>query len=185
MNTEFKPQHLPVAAFATAGAHISGTVALSKLERLAQDLRQQDADLVQNIVQWEAQGVQRAVLGGKDQVWLHLQATAQLPLTCQRCMELVLQPVELNRSFRFVATEAQAAEQDDEAEEDLLVLQRQFDVLELLEDELLMALPMVPKHEVCPAPVKLAVADAEFEAQIDAKPKPFAALAALAKKNSA
>ena len=33
---------------------------------------------------------------------------------------------------------------------DILVLRRDFDVLELLEDELIMALPPIPKHEVCP-----------------------------------
>ena len=36
------------------------------------------------------------------------------------------------------------------SEEDLLALSREFDLHELIEDELLMALPVVPKHDECP-----------------------------------
>ncbi|MFC3217232.1 hypothetical protein [Comamonas sp. JC664] len=53
--------------------------------------------------------------------------------------------------------EATAAALDDESEEDVLVLAPQIDALELIEDELLMALPMVPMHEVCPVDVKAGV----------------------------
>jgi uncharacterized protein len=184
VSNEFKPQHLNIEAFAREGAGITGDQPLSKLERLVQDLRRLDADFAHSAVHWQAQGELRAVLGAKPQVWLHLQAQTELPLTCQRCMELVRVPVALERSFRFVPDENTAATQDDDAEEDLLVLERQFDLFTLLEDELLMAMPMVPMHEVCPTPVKLVVADADFDAQMEEKPHPFAALAALAKKNT-
>ena len=50
--------------------------------------------------------------------------------------------------------------------------------LALVEDELLMALPASPKHDVCPQAVKLRVADADFQEAED-KPNPFAALVGL------
>jgi uncharacterized protein len=87
--------------------------------------------------------------------------------------------VSSDRWFRFAADEAAAAALDDEAEEDVLVLSNEFDLATLIEDELLMALPLVPRHETCPVEVKLAVADADFEAASAEKPSPFAALASL------
>ena len=46
----------------------------------------------------------------------------------------------------------------------------------LVEDELLMEMPAVPRHEVCPTEVKLVATDAAFDAQEAARPHPFAAL---------
>jgi uncharacterized protein len=95
-------------------------------------------------------------------------------------------PVEVDvfsdQSFRFVADEATAEAQDDESEEDLLVLAPELDVWALIEDELIMSVPIVPKHEICPASVTLSVADEAFEEALAAKPKPFAALAHLKQK---
>ena len=59
------------------------------------------------------------------------------------------------------------------------MLSRSFDLLELVEDELLMAMPVVPRHDQCPAPVKLAVADDAFDAPAAGRPNPFAALQGL------
>jgi uncharacterized protein len=72
-----------------------------------------------------------------------------------------------------------AAAQDETSEEDVLALSRDFNLFELIEDEVLMSLPLVPRHEVCPVAVKLAVVDPDFESALEDKPKPFAALAKL------
>ena len=66
-----------------------------------------------------------------------------------------------------------------EVEEDLLVASRQFDLLALIEDELIMALPFAPAHEVCPISVKLQASSLDYEAALNAKPKAFAALGEL------
>jgi len=52
----------------------------------------------------------------------------------------------------------------------------------LIEDELIMSAPIVPKHEICPSSVTLSVADEAFEEALAAKPNPFAALAQLKQK---
>jgi uncharacterized protein len=118
-----------------------------------------------------------------EEIWLHLAAQVVLPLTCQRCLGPVELPVAFSRSFRFVATEELAAALDEECEEDVLVLSREFNVLDLIEDELLMTLPVVPKHDVCPVPIKLQVADADFVDEPTEKPNPFAVLEQLKKKS--
>ena len=51
----------------------------------------------------------------------------------------------------IVATEEEADEfplDDDEVE--VIVGSRQFDLVDLIEEELLLSLPLVPKHDVCP-----------------------------------
>ena len=176
MSKEFVASRLDVAAFAREGASLAGREPLRQRSRLLDETRGEGADLP---VQWTAQGQAVAVTGGDPQVWLHLKASAVLPLTCQRCLAPVDVTLTVDRAFRFVADEATALAQDDESEEDLLVLSREFDLVELVEDELLREMPAVPRHEVCPTEVKLVATDAEFEAQAAAKPHPFAALQKL------
>ncbi|MDP1159869.1 YceD family protein, partial [Klebsiella variicola] len=59
-------------------------------------------------------------------------------------------------------------------------LPRHLDARELIEDELLLALPLVPRHANCPQPLPGAGEQAEPEAE--QRPNPFAALAALKRK---
>ncbi|MFP5442859.1 MAG: YceD family protein, partial [Betaproteobacteria bacterium] len=167
-------------ACAQAGGRLAGHDSLLKYERLAQEAKGLHPDLM---VDWEAVGEVRTALGGMGQVWLHIKVTASFPMECQRCMTLVDVPLEVDREFRFVADEATAEALDDESEEDLLAMSREFDLHELIEDELLMALPVVPKHDECPTAVPLASSDDDFEEANDEKPNPFAALAALRKDN--
>ena len=100
-------------------------------------------------------------------------------MICQRCMGPVTVDLVVQRSFRFVADEATAAALDDESEEDVLVVSREFDLLGLVEDELLMAMPLVPRHEQCPTEVPMEASDEDFEAESARKANPFAALANL------
>jgi uncharacterized protein len=176
MKKEFAADRLDVKAFAQAGTTLSGQDALQDYARLAGEVHGPQAGLTVN---WSARGEARSQAGGSDQLWLHLQAHVSLPLICQRCMGPVTVDVVVDRSFRFVADEIMAAELDDESDEDVLVQSREFDLAGLVEDELLMAMPLVPRHDSCPTEVKLAVADAGFEAESTAKANPFAALAGL------
>ena len=146
MTKEFSPRHLDVKAFAQAQGHLSGHESLLNYERLAHEAQGLHPDLR---VDWQASSELRTPPGGSGQIWLHLQVAATVPLHCQRCLTPVDVPLQVDRWFRFVADEATALAQDDESEEDLLVISRSFDLHELIEDELLMELPMVPLHEHC------------------------------------
>jgi uncharacterized protein len=176
MSSEFHARRLDIKAFAQAGATLSGPDLLSKHERLLAEVGGQGAE---RQVRWEAQGESRTDASGSPQIWLHLRAEVSLPLICQRCLGPVDTTVAVDRSFRFVASEEQAEAEDEEAEEDVLALTREFNLLELIEDELLMELPVVPRHVTCPTEVQLAAQDADFEAAQAEKPNPFAALAGL------
>ena len=177
--TTHRPDQLDIRSFAQNAAQLSGEILLLKLERLAQDLYRQEADFSSKVVRWTARGQSMPIAGGVNQSWLYLSFEAQVPLQCQRCLQGMEESVQLDRSFRFVRDEAEANAQDDGSEEDLLVASKQFNLIELIEDELIMALPFAPVHETCPVPVKLSNSSADFEAALDAKPKAFAALGEL------
>ena len=187
MTKEYSPERLDVKAFVQAGARLTGHDSLLKYERLAQEAQGLHPDLYVN---WQAAGELRAAAadgqgeGEGAELWLHLNVEATLPMLCQRCLTPVDVPLQVERSFRFVADEATAEALDDEAEEDLLAISREFDLHGLIEDELLMALPVVPSHEECPVPVVMASSDEDFAAASTEKPNPFAALAGLAPHKS-
>lgn len=130
-------------------------------------------------IAWQAQSQWRERTGGEPELWLHLRAHAQLPLTCQRCLTPVVQALTVDRWFRFVESEEVAQAQDDDCEEDLLVFEPQFDLLNLLEDEILMELPLVPMHQTCPDLPALADKSRPAADPSDERPHPFAALASL------
>ena len=192
LSLNFRADRLDVAGLAQANGYLKGQNSLQKYERLRQESCRLEADLTASkSIVWQAEGeliesVSDNVGGSvkvKPQVWLHLSAQTHLPQTCQRCLGEVSTYLEFDRSYRFVADEATAEAEDDECEEDLLAISREFNLSELIEDELLMALPQVPMHDVCPVQPKMAAIDAEFEALgVEGKPNPFAALAALKAK---
>ncbi len=103
-----------------------------------------------------------------------------VPLACQRCLAAVGTELLVDRWFRFVADEATAEAQDDDSEEDLLALEPRPDLADVIEDELIMALPLVPMHERCPAShAALQAVRPDENPSETGRPHPFAALEKL------
>lgn len=178
MTKEYSPDRLDIKSFVQASVHLQGHDSLLRYERLALEAKGLHPDLRVN---WEARGEVRPAAGGVGaaQLWLHLKAHGTLPMQCQRCLSAVDVPLDVDRWFRFVADETTAEALDDDSEEDLLAISREFSLHDLIEDELLMSLPAVPMHEECPTHVPMSVVDEEFEAAEAERPNPFAALAGL------
>jgi uncharacterized protein len=176
MTKDFAARRLDVKAFAEEGAHLHGQEPLRQHGRLLAETQGRGPEAG---VHWSATGELRNPRHVHPEIWVHLQADAILSLTCQRCLSPVDVPVSVDRSFRFVPGEDMAAAQDEEAEEDVLALTRSLDLLELVEDELLMELPLAPRHEACPEPVKLAASDDDFDEAGARRENPFALLGKL------
>jgi uncharacterized protein len=176
MKQESPPARLDVKAFAQCKGVIAGTDLLSKYKRLMNETRGLGAD---RVLKWGVKGEHRVDAAGLDQVWLHLSVDVCLPLTCQRCLGLVDVSAVVSRSYRFVEDEEAAEVQDAQSEEDVLAFSAEFNLLDLIEDEVLMTLPVVPFHEICPVAVRLMVADPGFEIPMAEKRNPFAVLAEL------
>lgn len=173
------PRALDLPALARAGATLQGSQPLAALPRLADSvLAAADADA--SPVAWTAQALQRPVTGGEPELWLHLQARAAVRLECQRCLQPMRETLEVDRRFRFVRGEDEAARLDEESDDDVLALPPRLNLPDLLEDELILALPLVPRHETCPQPLPGAGEPSAAPAPAaEERPHPFAALAAL------
>lgn len=124
--------------------------------RLLRDFPRLSADTHAHLpmvaLEWSAVFEKTTTALGEERIWLHVLAKADVPLTCQRCLEAVVTPIEVDHWFRFEKDEQTAAAQDDISEEDVLAMDEDVDVLALIEDELLMTLPMIPMHDTCVLP---------------------------------
>lgn len=128
------------------GKKAEGITPIVKFTRLISDLPQQS----ETSVEWQ-------VTGFKDQFgrsFLDVIVKAAPVLCCQRCMGMFSYPVETNSRLMLVYSEEELHQPESENEspddwaEPILAVSS-LDVLELIEDELILALPYVPKHESC------------------------------------
>jgi uncharacterized protein len=153
MKKDWDPQRLDVRAFGRLSGSVAGVTPLPDMPRL---LAEQDSKALPEAaaqdVSWTVTGLTKDLRGGAHQTWMHVQAGTRLHMICQRCLEPMEQPLEVDRHFRFVSSEQAAETEDDQAEEDLLVASTSFDALTLIEDELILALPLVPRHGSCEPP---------------------------------
>jgi uncharacterized protein len=192
----FLPRKMDVGAFIESGEPLSGHTPVAELSRLCASLIEGVPPEQVSPVTWQAQGETVPQRVGAPQTWLRIQAQATLPYECQRCLHPVMLDVVVDQRIRFVADETTAASLDAESDDDVLALSRQFNLLELIEDELIMAEPMLPRHDECPVDLEpwMGGADEPETSPEEAatgvsvalagtgKPHPFAALAALKKK---
>lgn len=110
--------------------------------------------------------------------YVELRVDADLPLECQRSLERFELPVRLVQRLGLIRDEADEAGLPAEYEALLVTDDGQLQLLDLIEDELVLAVPAVPVNPGS-EPV-----EREFAAREDelAKASPFAALSSL-KKN--
>lgn len=160
---------------ADTGERLHGRLPGAGLSRLSQDVLRTPGD-----VDWSAQASWRPVAGGAPQLWLHLHCRSDLAMTCQRCLQPTELVLEVDRALRFVRDEAEAERLDEDSIDDMLAMPVGgiLDLPALIEDELILALPLVPRHEVCPQPLM------PPSALADPAPtqRPFEALAVLKRK---
>ena len=181
MKRESAPIRLDVIDFAETASSQSGIESAVNYPRLAAELAQQPGETAEPVtgqpsVAWQVEGEQRIGADGASVPWLYVRAETDVALVCQRCLTPVATTLLVDRWFRFAPDEATAEAEDEIADEDVLVVARDFDVHGLIEDELLMEIPITPRHDVCPVEVRLSVADAAYEEGENVPVNPFAVL---------
>ena len=199
------PHAFDIFEFARSGRQAAGALRVSQLPRMLNEVPA-DAPDRDTLFTWQAEGSTQPELqdDGTEaaQPYLRLAVHGAAWLECQRCLTPYEQAFDIEATYRIVATEAQAEEFPlDEEELDVIVGSRQFDLAGLIEEELLLSLPLVPKHDVCPQVHESLLSGAAGEHAVDlseledendgagvsgsgeqadvAKPNPFAALEAL------
>ncbi|SEK74292.1 uncharacterized protein SAMN05428989_0713 [Pseudoxanthomonas sp. GM95] len=110
--------------------------------------------------------------------YVELKIETALPLECQRSLQRFLFPVSMVQKLGLIKDEADEAALPEDVEALLVPEDGMLRTLDLIEDELVLAVPAVPMNPELPA-VELDVSPRQEEL---AKASPFAALASL-KKN--
>lgn len=148
---------------AEKGARLRGTLPVRRLRRLA-ELCLDDRDEIGIDLQFERSGAQGLCL-------MHGTLAATLHVACQRCLDAMV--LHLATAPRLVLRRAEAATDEDET----LVVDKAFALSELVEDELLLAMPMIPMHNLaqCPARSLVSVSGPSAGAR-KAKANPFSIL---------
>ena len=157
--------HQPVIdglEFARTGAKLQGTWPIADFRRL-RDALHADAGFLSYALQGvpEEQGCRA----------LRLRVGGALQLICQRCLGALEFPLRIEVSLLLAATQDEIDTAPVEAEgPDCILAGKEMQVHDLIEDELLLALPIAPRHESCFGQVPDAAR---------ANPMPFAGLRGL------
>ena len=118
---------------------------------------------------------------GRDehgQAYVDVRVSALLPLQCQRTLARYLQPVEISQRLGLITAEAEEAALPEDVEPLLVADSGELRPADLIEDELILALPVVPIDPDSPEPELTWPGEAPEQE----KPHPFAALAGLKEK---
>ena len=196
----------PIDAFAFAhqGREAQGTIPLVRLTRAADGLPEQplgDAGLVT----WSARGEMGKTGLVLGQPLLRIRVQANPVVVCRRCNPPFAYPVDSEVLLQLVKSEDDlddgiaggdhAAGLDDEDDEDeevegkgfvsnqpeKVVGSHHFDLLAQIEDELILSVPYVPKHDVCPG--AQANDNEASQEPVVKRPSPFAVLEQLKHKD--
>ena len=153
--------------FARAGDELSGSVPVAELARLTDVLFDADG------------AVQFVLKGGSDarqRPRLRLTVTGSIDLQCQRCLGKLVQPLSTQTNLLVLTGEA-AGDTGEIEDLDGVPAGPAIDVWSLVEDEVLLALPLAPRHaegECSPA----------VKTTGDPVASPFAALARLTQERT-
>lgn len=141
-----QPAHQPSIdgfEFASAGAKQQGVWPLSDFPRL-RDMLASDA----GEVAYEISGVRDE----RARPSLRLKVSGRLALRCQRCLEPMAFEVQTDVTLVLASTLAEIHDEPADAHgPDRVVAGKEMALRELIEDELILAVPYAPRHESCTA----------------------------------
>jgi len=123
--------------FARAGLERRGVVGMERLPRLAQ-------------LQCSTEGLEYDLRGGRagnGKPCLRLSVRGSVKLPCQRCLDPIQVPIAVDAELLLAENLREISEADDEI--DRVLATRNMDVAWLVEDEVILALPMAARHEAC------------------------------------
>lgn len=157
-----------------------GTMPIRRMKRLEALLAPEDDGSESAVTdRGEADFTARFSYDRQGQVIIRLDVEAELPLVCQRSLEPFREPVS-RRSVLAVIEDVSEQEEIPDAYEPVLVEHRRLALLDIVEEELLLAVPQVPRNPALER-VELSTDGKKPGSSGDDEPrhKPFAGLAGM------
>ena len=138
--------HQPVIdglEYARTGSKLQGAFRVADFPRLRDALRTDEGTL-----RYELRGVPEE----QGHPGLRLKVDGALQFCCQRCLGALEYPLHIEVLLQLAATQAEVdAEPLDAEGPEWIVAGREMPVHDLVEDELLLAIPLAPRHPRCAA----------------------------------
>jgi len=163
------PQLIDPRKFADQGVQIEGQTSIGNLPRLA-EYRDSDQQMVSASLQFGRDEDDRRRVTG------HVSASLSLP--CQRCLEPVTYQIDARVDLVMVWDEEQMKALPEHLDP-MMISEDKVPLAELLEEELLLALPLVALHDTCPTSLVREHAQTDADAGAVKPDNPFAVLAKL------
>ena len=132
------PDTIDAMRHASQGTRLQGSVALRRCERLRPALLN-DEGAVQVDLSFGQDAEHRPVVIGTIR--------GTLPMLCQRCEQPLMLAVDAQIQVGLVRNDEDAQRLPEHLEPCLLMADRMVSLTTLVEDELILALPIVPRHE--------------------------------------
>ena len=131
-------------AFAREGGLLQGELPVASLTRVLDMLAGSAGKLSYRV---------HGQMGPRNRPQLVLELDGMLSVCCQRCLEGIDYPVRIRTLLELVKDEEELTQEEIEDDSrDFLPAQAEVDVLALIEDEIILGLPSVPRHESCVLP---------------------------------
>ena len=113
-----------------------------------------------------------------NQAFVEVRADAELPLLCQRTLERYLHRIRLVQQLGLITSEAQEDALPEQMEPLLVPESGEMPAIDLVEDELILAVPVVPMNPDSELPSQ-EWHEEEEEESVDGSRNPFGVLAQL------
>lgn len=124
--------------FAKNGEQIQGTIPVAKLSRLLGTLDNPKGELSYTLT---------GRLDKHKYHWLELVVVGTCQLSCQRCLTALPYRIDLHATLLLCRERELDVEGDEEEPFDRILAEQSLNVLDLLEEEVLLSLPIAPRHE--------------------------------------
>lgn len=172
MSEKFIPEHIDPFRYAEQSLHLDGLVRLADMPRLSANLASNEGN-AQVELHFGRDEQKIPFLTGTVKAHLHLQ--------CQRCMEPYIYEIMSSFALGVVNTLDEASALP-EHYEPALTQEGHLALRELIEDEIILNLPIIPRHELQDCKVKLPEVNADLEGQGKGE-NPFHVLKSLKEKH--
>ncbi len=131
------PDTVDLWRLAAENGQINGTMALGALPRLAAVPNHADGTVMVMLT---------ARMDNQGRRFVEGEVHAEIELVCQRCLGTLVLPLVAKVSLMLTRSESKAEAALPEGYEALLIGEKRTRVTDLVEDELLLALPQIPRH---------------------------------------
>lgn len=134
-----EPVFINTLEFAEQSLEIHGRIFVSNLPRL------------QDVLFSDRGEIEYRLAGGRSsrgKYALYLKISGSLMLVCQRCLDGLAYPIHIERRFELIRDESALPDSDlNDDEVDYLAIEPRLNVADLVEEEILLSLPMSLRHD--------------------------------------